>query len=113
MCRDRSGPALTFQLLLFPVMDFGVTTSSWKEYDGYMMAKEEFLIVMGLYLSSKAEQLNPYAAPLFAPDLHGLPPALIITAECDPVRDGGECYGQRLLEESIPTTVSRYHGMVH
>src|SRR5690349_9761839 len=100
-------------LLLVPVMDFGVTTSSWKEYDGYMMTKEEFLVAVNLYLSSEAEQLNPYVAPLLAPDLHGLPPALIITAECDPVRDGGEHYGQRLLVEGISTTVSRYDGMVH
>jgi acetyl esterase len=113
MCRDRSGPALTFQLLLVPVMDFGVTTSSWKEYDGYMMIKEEFLIAANLYLSGEAEQLYPYAAPLLAPGLHGLPPALIITAECDPVRDSGELYGQRLSVEGVPTTVSRYDGMVH
>lgn len=113
MSRDRGGPLLVFQLLLVPVMDFRPTTPSWKDYDGYMMTKEEFLIVRDFYLSDEQEQTHPYAAPLLAPDLHGLPPALIITAECDPVRDGGEQYGQRLLEAGVPITVSRYDGMVH
>ena len=113
MSRDRGGPALAFQLLLCPLTDFRVTTPSWKEYDGYMINKEEFLIFRDFYLSSIEEQAHPYASPLLAPDLHGLPPALIITAECDPLRDGGEQYGQRLLESDVPTTVSRYEGMVH
>lgn len=113
MSRDRSGPTLLFQLLLVPVMDFRLTTPSWRDYDGYMMTKEEFLIARDFYLSNEEEQSHPYAAPLLAPDMHGLPPALIITAECDPVRDGGEYYGHRLLEAGVPTTISRYDGMAH
>jgi acetyl esterase len=111
--RDRGGPALTFQLLICPAADFRVTTASWKDYDGYMMNREEFLIVRDFYAPSEDERLNPYAAPSLAPNLHELPPALIITAECDPLRDGGELYGQRLLEAGVPVTVSRYDGMVH
>ncbi len=113
MIRDRGGPTLVFQLLLWPSMDFRLTTASWKDYDGYLIFSEEFLIFREVYLPNEAEQLNPYAAPSLAPDLHGLPPALVITAECDPLRDGGEEYGQRLLEAGIPATVSRYEGMVH
>ncbi len=113
MIRDRGGPALAFQLLLWPLTDFRLTTSSWKDYDGYMMTGEEFLIFRDFYLAGEEEQSHPYAAPLLAPDLHGLPPALIITAECDPLRDGGEQYGQRLLEAGVPATVSRYDGMTH
>ena len=113
MSRDRGGPAMAFQLLLCPMTDFRITTSSWKDYDGYMINREELLIFRDFYLSSKEEQAHPYASPLLASDLHGLPPALIITAECDPLRDGGEQYGQRLTEIGVPVIVSRFDGMAH
>jgi acetyl esterase len=113
MSRDRGGPALMFQLLICPAADFRVTTTSWKDYDGYIIPKEEFLIVRDFYAPSEEERLHPYAAPSLASNLHQLPPALIITAECDPMRDGGELYGQRLLEAGVPATVSRYDGMIH
>ena len=113
MSRDRGGPALAFQLLICPAADFRLTTDSWKDYDGYMIPREEFLIVKDFYVPNEKEQLHPYAAPSLAPDLHGLPPALVITAECDPLRDGGEHYGQRLLKAGVPATVSRYDGMIH
>ena len=113
MGRDRGGPMLTFQLLICPAADFRVTTDSWKDYDGYIIPKEEFLIVRDFYAPSEEERLHPYAAPSLASNLHQLPPALIITAECDPMRDGGELYGQRLLEAGVPATVSRYAGMIH
>lgn len=113
MSRDRGGPMLTFQLLICPAADFRVTTDSWKDYDGYMMNREEFIIVKDFYAPAEEDQLNPYAAPSLASNLHVLPPALIITAECDPLRDGGELYGQRLLEAGVTATVTRYDGMVH
>jgi acetyl esterase len=113
MAHDRGGPALALQLLFCPLMDFQLTTPSWKDFDGYIINREEFLIYRDFYVSNEQEQSHPYISPLLAPDLHGLPPALIITAECDPLRDGGERYGQRLLSAGIPTTVSRYEGMVH
>ena len=113
MSRDRGGPTLIFQLLICPAADFRVTTDSWKDYDGYIIPKEEFLIVRDFYAPSEEERLHPYAAPSLASNLHQLPPALIITAECCPMRDGGELYGRRLLEAGVPATVSRYDGMVH
>ncbi len=113
MSRDRSGPALIFQLLICPAADFRVDTDSWKSYDGYIIPKEEFLIVKDFYAPEEEDRLHPYAAPSLAPDLHELPPAFIITAECDPMRDGGELYGQRLLEAGVPAKVSCYDGMIH
>jgi acetyl esterase len=113
MSRDRGGPPLVFQLLICPAADFRVTTGSWKKYDGYVISKEEFLIVRDFYVPEEEVRLHPYAAPSVAPDLHGLPPAFIITAECDPLRDGGELYGQRLLEAGVPARVTRFDGMIH
>ncbi|HXZ06168.1 MAG TPA: alpha/beta hydrolase [Ktedonobacteraceae bacterium] len=113
MSRDRGGPALVFQLLICPAADFRVTTDSWKDYDGYIIPKEEFFIVRDFYVPKVEDRLHPYAAPSLAPDLHELPPALVITAECDPMRDGGELYGHRLLEAGVPATVTRYDGMIH
>ena len=113
MCRDRGSPVLSFQLLICPAIDFRISTSSWKDYDGYMINREEFIIVSNFYASFEEERLNPYAAPTLASNLHQLPPALIITAECDPLRDGGELYGQRLKDAGVLATVSRYDGMVH
>jgi acetyl esterase len=113
MSRDRGGPALMFQLLICPAADYRVNTDSWMGYDGYMINREEFLIVRDFYVPNEEDRLLPYAAPSLAPDLHGLPPALVITAECDPMRGGGELYGQRLLQAGVPATASRYDGMVH
>jgi acetyl esterase len=113
MSRDRGGPAVKFQFLICPAADFRVTTDSWKDFDGYMISKEEFLIVRDFYVPKEEDRLHPYAAPSLAPDLRGLPPAYIVTAECDPLRDGGELYGQRLLEAGVPATVARYDGMIH
>jgi acetyl esterase len=112
--RDEHGPSLAYQLLIYPVTDYGWDKPSYLENaEGYLLQRETMRWFWGHYLASEAEGDNPLVSPLRAPDLSGLPPALIVTAEFDPLRDDGELYGQRLREAGVPVKISRYDGMIH
>ncbi|MEV6333108.1 alpha/beta hydrolase [Nocardia vinacea] len=115
MARDNDGPALIFQLLIYPDLDFRRTNFSITEYAGKYgnISRDAQHWFMDSYLNSSEEKLDPRVSPLLAPDLAGLPPALIVTAEYDALRDEGEEYGQRLDEAGVPVTVARYPGMIH
>jgi acetyl esterase len=89
-------------------------TASAREFaQGFYLTQADMRWFWEQYLDDPAQAANPYAAPLRAPSLHGLPPALVITAEYDPLRDEGEHYAQRLREGGVDVTLSRYDGMVH
>jgi acetyl esterase len=114
MARDQGGPSLVFQLLIYPATDFKATTPSSEENArGYFLEKQDMIWFMNHYLNGEEDKLNPLASPLKASDLSGLPPALIITAQYDPLRDEGELYGQQLKAAGVPVTMSRYNGMIH
>jgi acetyl esterase len=115
MARERGGPALVFQLLIYPDVDFRRTNTSIRAYAGKYgnISRDGQRWFMDNYLPNGQDKLDPRVSPLLAPDLAGLPPALIITAEFDALRDEGEEYGQRLKEAGVPVTVSRYPGMIH
>ena len=113
LARDAGGPPLCFQLLVYPVVDFDATTRSMVDNaEGYLLTREVMQWFYDHY-THPDQRTDPRAAPLRAEDLSGLPPALVITAEYDPLRDEGEAYGRRLAEAGVPTTVSRYDGMIH
>ena len=114
MARDRGGPIIVFQLLVYPVTAWDFGTDSYRENsNGYPLTTDAMKWYWNHYLTSEADAANPYAAPMVAKDLTGLPPALTITAEFDPLRDEGEAYGQRLQAAGVTNTNSRYDGMIH
>ena len=114
LARDRKGPALRHQLLVYPVTDAACDTASYRDNaEGYFLTKDAMLWFWNHYLTAAAEGANPYASPLRATELRDLPPATVITAEYDPLRDEGEAYGEKLAAAGVATTVQRYDGMIH
>ena len=114
MARDRGGPALVHQLLVYPVTERNFTTNSYHaNADGYGLSQDAMRWYWDHYLVSDADAQNPYAAPMQAKDLSGLPPALVITAEYDPLCDEGEAYAAKLREAGTHAQCTRYDGMTH
>jgi acetyl esterase len=114
MARDRRGPSLRFQLLVYPVTDCRFDTASYRDNaEGYFLTTATMKWFWKKYLADPEDAANPYASPLRAKDLSGLPPGLCITAELDPLRDEGEAYAARLRGAGVPVATTRYDGMFH
>ncbi len=111
--RDAGGPPISFQLLVYPATDLTRALPSHKDNgEGYLLTTGGMDWFLDHYLPV-SKRKDPDASPLFADTLSGLPPALVITAEFDPLRDEGEAYADRLLESGVPARASRYKGMIH
>ncbi len=94
--------------------DRNLQTNTYQQWaDGYLLSRDSMKYYWDHYLSDPADATNPYAAPLQANEVNNLPPALVITAEYDPLCDEGEAYAKRLQAAGVATTYSRYHGMSH
>ena len=113
--RDAGGPKLAGQLLIYPVTDhFAPGTPSYAENaEGYGLTRDTMVWFWNHYLSDPAEAADPRASPLRARDLSGLPPAFVLTAEYDPLRDEGDRYAERLRAAGTPAELSRWAGMNH
>jgi acetyl esterase len=116
MARDRGAPAIAYQLLIYPVTmpAAGSTFASYSDNaDGYLLTRAGMVWFWDHYLATPDDGKNPYASPLHAADLSGLPPAMVITAEFDPLRDEGLAYARRLQEAGVSVKSSHYDGMIH
>jgi acetyl esterase len=114
MARDRVGPAIGFQLLMYPGVDRDLSLPSVETYEfGPMLTKADIIWMKAAYLGSGPGPDHPYAVPANTEDLAGLPPAIVVTAEHDPIRDGGERYGARLRDAGVQTALLRYPGVCH
>jgi acetyl esterase len=114
MARDRAGPRIALQILEMPVVDLTMSCTSVDRYgDGYFLTKDDIREFRAVYLRELADVTHPYASPMPADDLQGVPPALIMTAEFDPLRDEGETYGRRLAEVGTEVRVVRWPGHIH
>ncbi len=114
MARDHGKPRIAYQLLVYPVTDAAMNTGSLASCaDGYLLTREMMAWFWKQYVRDNADRAHPYASPLRAQNLRGLPPALVITAEFDPLHDEGEAYAARMREAGVPVTCTRYDGTIH
>jgi len=114
MARDRGGPSIIYQLLLYPITNHAFNTQSYRDFaSGYWLTTEDMKWFWNHYLREQNDGTNPYASPLAANNMSALPPALVITAGFDPLRDEGEAYAARLQEAGVSTRLSRYDSMIH
>jgi acetyl esterase len=114
-CRDRQGPRLAGQVLIYPVTDLSaLETGSYREFvQGYGLTRATMAWFREQYLAGPEQSREVEASPLLAEDFSRLPPALVVTAEFDPLRDEGEAYAERLQAADVPVKLTRYRGMVH
>jgi acetyl esterase len=114
MARDRRGPRLLLQILVYPVTNHDFNTVSYRENaTGFVLSAEDMRWFWRHYLSREEQGREPLASPLLAKSLADLPPALVITAGCDPLRDEGEAYAGRLRDAGVAVTLTQYSGMFH
>jgi len=116
MAKDKGGPKLRYQVLMWPVTNADFQTESYKQYpNGYFLTANMMKWFWDSYTTDAAKRKEIYASPLQASlqQLQGLPPALIQTAEFDVLRDEGEAYGRKLDQAGVNVTVTRYNGMIH
>jgi acetyl esterase len=114
IARDRGKPGICFQLLIYPVTDAACDTPSYSENaEGYFLTRDAMHWFWNHYIRNDADRIHPYASPLRASNFACLPPALVITAEFDVLRDEGERYAERMRAAGTPVQLTRYDGMIH
>jgi len=116
LAKQRSGPAIAAQVLIYPATTATFDTPSYEQFAiGYFLTRDASRWFWRQYVPDEKLDAEPTACPLNASldQLKGLPPALIITAECDILRDEGELYARKLLQAGVPAMCTRYLGAIH
>lgn len=114
MSKANEGPNITLQLLIYPATRMGTTTQSYEEFkEGYFLTGQTMTWFFNHYLTKPEDWDDPYASPLLADDLSGLPAAYIITAGFDPLRDEGKAYADRLLAAGVAVEYICYESQIH
>lgn len=116
MAKDKKGPAIKLQVLLWPVTNANFETGSYYAYaDGRFLTRNMMIWFWDNYTTDPVARKQIYASPLLASlgELKGLPPALVQTAENDVLRDEGEAYARKMDEAGVPVTLTRYGGLIH
>jgi acetyl esterase len=114
MARDRKGPDFALQLLLYPITEPSMSSTSFQDNaEGYLLTKAMMTWFWDHYCPDVERRKHPLASPLMALDLSGLPPALVITAEFDPLRDEGEAYAERMAAAGVEVEMRRFDGLTH
>ncbi|MEM8766478.1 MAG: alpha/beta hydrolase [Pseudomonadota bacterium] len=114
MARDGDGPAIDFQLLAYPVVDHDLSRGSYSENgEGYLLEKDTMVWFWDTYCPDASRRGEPAASPLLADSLAGLPPALVVTAQYDPLRDEGNAYAEALKAAGGQAELRCYDGLVH
>mgnify|MGYP001179512706 CR=1 FL=1 len=112
--RDENGPNISAQILIYPVTDMSYRTSSYQQFEkGFGLDKSLMEWFINHYIRDEADKNDPYAAPLVAENLDDLPPALVITAEFDVLRDEGLAYAERLKDAGVKVETTLEKGLVH
>jgi acetyl esterase len=113
--REAGGPPIALQVLVYPVTDCDTDRHSYQEYDGdeFIVNRRDMGWFWGHYAADPATRVNPYASPLRATSLAGLPPAYIVTAEHDPLRDEGFAYADRLRAARVPVEHHHFGSQIH
>lgn len=116
LAKQDNGPTICYQVLFYPSTAAGVetpTVSSVENGEGYFLTTGLMDWFMNCYLNNKEEKQSPLVTPMFFEDLTGLPPAIVITAEYDPLRDEGEAYAEKLKEAGVDVECIRFDGTIH
>jgi Esterase/lipase len=114
LARDRDGPEIAYQLLVYPVTGAAPETESYDENaEGYFLTADLVDWYRSLYFEDSVDEGNIYARPRLCQDLSGLPPATVLTAGFDPLRDDGAAYARRLDADGVPVSYHNYPGLIH